>query len=125
MPKLAQHASEEQLEDCASCTDAEVQVELMQAQMGENPLMNDIDGIYYPTERKYAANGFQLSYKDIPHQVPAKVHQLLEHRAASLEIAIEGYKAMGEGDADRIVKSHEELSHLAPQGLGPFFQLAK
>eukprot|EP00746_Dinoflagellata_sp_MGD_P150377 gnl/MRDRNA2_/MRDRNA2_82276_c0_seq1.p1 gnl/MRDRNA2_/MRDRNA2_82276_c0~~gnl/MRDRNA2_/MRDRNA2_82276_c0_seq1.p1 ORF type:complete len:403 (-),score=105.95 gnl/MRDRNA2_/MRDRNA2_82276_c0_seq1:52-1260(-) len=125
MPKLAQHATEEQLEDCASCTDAEVQVEIMQAQMGENPLLNEIDGIYYPVENKYAPNGFKLSYKDIPHEAPAKVKQLLEHRAGSLEIEVSGYRQFTEGDAERVAKNHEELQHLAPAGLGPFFQEAR
>jgi hypothetical protein len=125
MPKLAQHATEEQLEDCASCSDAEVQVELMQAQLGENTLLNELDGIYYPVENKYAPNGFKLSYKDIPHEAPARVKQLLEHRAGSLEIAVTAYRQFTEGDAERVSKNHEELAHLAPAGLGPYFQEAR
>merc|ERR1719387_713038 len=92
MPRLAQHATEEKLEDCASCTDAEVQVELMQAQMGENPLLNELDGIYYPVQNVFAANGFKLSYKDIPHEVPDKMKKLLEHRAGTLDIEVKGYR---------------------------------
>eukprot|EP00746_Dinoflagellata_sp_MGD_P003847 gnl/MRDRNA2_/MRDRNA2_107455_c0_seq1.p1 gnl/MRDRNA2_/MRDRNA2_107455_c0~~gnl/MRDRNA2_/MRDRNA2_107455_c0_seq1.p1 ORF type:complete len:395 (+),score=126.85 gnl/MRDRNA2_/MRDRNA2_107455_c0_seq1:75-1259(+) len=125
MPKLAQHATEEELEDCATCHDAEVQVELMQAQMGENPLLNELDGIYYPVQNMYASNGFKLSYKDVPHEVPEKVKSLLEHRAGSLEIQINGYRQFTEGDAERLVKNHEEVAHIAPQGLGPFFQDAR
>merc|ERR550537_1297379 len=45
MPNLIQLATEEELEDCASCTDAEVQVDFMQTQMGK------LDGI------KVASNG--------------------------------------------------------------------
>merc|ERR1719231_1689596 len=45
MPKLIQLATEEELEDCASCTDAEVQVDFMQAQMGK------LDGIKVATNQ--------------------------------------------------------------------------
>jgi hypothetical protein len=57
--------------------------------------------------------------------VHPKVRTLLEHRAGSLELPIQGYRAYSENDAERIAKSHEELQHLAPAGLGPFFNLAK
>lgn len=125
MPKVAQKATEEQLEDCASCTDAEVQVELMQAQIGENPLLNEIDGIYYPVQNMYAQNGFKLNYKDIPHEVHPKVKQLLEHRMGSLTAEITAYRQFTEGDAERLLKNHEEVEHLAPSGLGPLYQEMK
>lgn len=93
--------------------------------MGENPLLNDLDGVYYPIQNVYTPTGFKLNFKDIPHEVPQKVHTMLEHRTGSLNIAIEGYRMYAESDADRLIKNKEDLSHLAPEGMGPFFMLAK
>jgi len=73
----------------------------------------------------YASNGFKLSYRDIPHDVPQKIKGLLEHRAGSLEVEIKGYRQFSEGDAEGLFKNHEELLHLAPEGLGPFLLMAK
>jgi hypothetical protein len=94
----------------------------MQAQMGENPLLNEIDGIYYPVQNVYAPNGFKLSYKDIPHEVPKNIKAVLEHRMGSLDIEINAYRQLSEGDADHLLKNHEEVAHIAPAGLGPIFQ---
>lgn len=127
MPKLAQHASEEELEDCASCTDAEVQVELMKAQLGETQFLNEIDGVFYPVQNQYAPNGFKLSYKDIPHEVPEKVMKLLDHRLETKDIQILPYRQYDTEDAARVLVSHdhEELNHIAPAGLSPLFQEGK
>ena len=74
----------------------------MQAQVGENPLLNEIDGIYYPVQNVYAANGFKLNYKDIPHEVAPKIKGLLEHRIGSLNADIQAYRQFTEPDADRL-----------------------
>jgi len=126
MPKLAQKASEKKLDDCESCNDAEVQVELMMAQIGENPLLNELNGIYYPIpDQVDTKTGVKMAFKTISHEVPEKIKKVLVHRSGALNMEIKGYREYSPLDGERLAGNKDELEHLAPSGLGPFFSKAK